>query len=198
MAAQLQVVAVQHLSPEELGAYLSNSLSDADRAPIERHLVACDECRSELIEGQRAIASASSAKPARRSGIYAIGLAAAAVIAFAFWPRADVTRDQATIERNTNPSDAATVTIVSPGPSAEIANDSAAFVWRHNDGSSYKVTVTDAAGHPLWSETTADTTAVLPSSISLSRGQQFFWYVDALKSDGSSVTSGVNSFRTAR
>jgi len=198
MAAQLQVVAVQHLTPEELGAYLSNSLTDADRASVERHLAACDECRSELIEGQRAIATASSARPARRSGIYAIGLAAAAVVAFAFWPRSDVTRDQATIERNTNPPDAGTVTIVSPAPSAEIADSGAAFVWRHNDGSSYKITVTDAAGRPLWSETTADTTAVPPSSLSLARGEQFFWYVDALKSDGSSVTSGVNSFRTAR
>jgi hypothetical protein len=198
LGAQVKVVSVEHLSSEELGAYLSNSLSDAEREAVERHLASCGECRAELVEGQRAVATAPGGRRGSRSRFYVLGLAAAAAVAFAIWPRTDFRPGPEVVERNAPAREAGNVTVVSPAAEAEVGASAPAFTWKSNDGASYKITVTDAAGVPLWSASTSDTTIVMPSTIQLSRGQQYFWYVDALRTDGRSVTSGVNGFRTAR
>jgi len=187
---------VDHLSSEELGAYLSNTMSETERPAVERHLVACADCRADLIETQRATAITPDKNRSWQGRLYALGLAAAAVIAFAVWPRRDVKIGPEPVERNRAVSDAA-VAIVSPRQDGEL-NLERTFAWRRNDDASYNITVTDASGRTLWSQSTADTTAALPSSVPLSRGQQYFWYVDALRSDGRSVTSGVNGFHVSR
>jgi hypothetical protein len=199
LAAQLEAVFVEHLTSEQLAAFLANTLSDADRRSAEHHFVSCAECRSELIQAQRAVASAPSKQFDRRwFGI--VGLAAAAAIAVMFLPRGAAVKSSPAIEREVQtpaPADAGTVEIVSPAANGEVTI-SPTFVWRRNDDASYKITVTDAAGRPAWSGATSDTSIALPDSIRLAAGAQFFWYVDALRSDGRSVTSGVNNFHTSR
>ena len=189
---------MEHLSSEELGAFLANSLTEKERDAVERHLVSCAECRSDLVEAQRAIISAPPAQRTfARNWITVAGLAAAAVLAIAVWPRNDATRNPVRVERTT-PIVAGTVTIVSPAANSEIDQTTPTFTWNKDDGSSYRITVTDEGGKPLWSESTADTTIVLPATTQLTRNARFFWYVDALRPDGRSVTSGINGFRTPR
>jgi hypothetical protein len=188
---------VDHLSSEELGAYLSNTLDETERPAVERHLVSCADCRADLIETQRATSTAPGNKRSWQGRFYALGLAAAAVIAFAVWPRGDLKVESEPVERNRAVALNAVVTIVSPRQDGEFSAQRA-FVWRRNDDASYHITLTDASGRTLWSQSTSDTTATLPSTVALSRGQQYFWYVDALRSDGRSVTSGVNGFHVSR
>jgi hypothetical protein len=189
---------LEHLSSGKLGAFLANSLSDNERDEAERHLVSCAECRSDLVEAQRVLISAPSPQRAsRQRWISVAGLAAAAVLLVAVWPRNDVTVNPPRVERTT-PALSASVTIVSPAVNGEIETAKPTFTWNRDDGSSYRITVTDEGGRPLWSESTSDTTIVLPASTRLDHGARFFWYVDALRPDGRSITSGVNAFRTAR
>jgi hypothetical protein len=199
LGAQLKVVFVEHLSSEELAAFLADSLTDAERKEAERHLVSCAECRSELIEGQRAISSLPSKRLDRRWFAVA-GVAAAAAIVIIFLPRTELIRNPAGVEREVQSAttDAGAVSIVSPSADGELAALPGTFVWRKNDDASYKITVTDASGRPVWSAATSDTSIALPDTVRLARATQFFWYVDALRSDGRSVTSGVNNFHTPR
>ncbi len=189
---------MEHLSSEELGAFLANALTDKQRDAVERHLVSCAECRSDLVEAQRAVIAAPSAQRGdRRRWITVAALAAAAVLVIAVWPRNEITRNPVRVERNT-PALSGAVTIVSPLVNGEIDRTTPSFVWNRDDGSSYRITVTDEGGRPLWSESTSDTTIVLPATTQLAPGARFFWYVDALRSDGRSITSGINAFRTPR
>ena len=191
---------MNHVSSEELGAYLANLLPSAERESVERHLVSCTECRAELVEGQRAIASAPSGARIERRWLLIGGLAAAAAVAIVLLPRAASVRNPAGVERviqSTRSADAV-VTVVSPSIDGEINSSTPGFTWRKNDDASYRITVTDAAGRSVWTASTSDTAIALPATVQLSRGQQFFWYVDALRSDGRSVTSGVNNFHTSR
>jgi hypothetical protein len=192
---------VGHLSSEELGAFLANALTDRERDAVEKHLIACTECRSDLVEAQRAVFSAPSGEhSSRRRWITVAGLAAAAVLVIAVWPRKDTTRNPDRIERNSAVTSVAVpaVTIVSPSANGEVNEATPAFTWNRDDGSSYRITVTDEGGRPLWTESTNDTTIALPATTQLARGARFFWYVDALRPDGRSITSGINAFRTPR
>jgi hypothetical protein len=199
LGAQLEVVLVDHLSSEELSAYLSNVAGETERENVERHLLSCAECRAELIDGQRALATVPSSKRVNRTWYGVAGLAAAAAILVSVWPSREVDRALQPVERNTPPASAAgAITIVSPVPGSQMDASSRTFTWRRDDGSSYKVTVTDETGRSIWSLTTQDTTVVLPSSVELAPGSRYFWYVDALRPDARSVTSGINSFSTAR
>src|SRR4051812_11821590 len=46
---------VEHLSVEEVSAYLDGALLDADRERIQAHLADCPECREEVVELSRLI-----------------------------------------------------------------------------------------------------------------------------------------------
>lgn len=193
---------MEHLSSEEMGAFLANSLSDSERDAVERHLVECAECRSELVQGQRAVASAPQSKRLRQSRFVLIGgLAAAAVLLITLMPRDASVRPGTPVERDasglTLPA-AARVEIVSPPVNGELDTSSRMFTWKRDGSSAYNLTVTDESGRTLWSGSTSDTTITLPADVRLERDTRFFWYVDALRSDGRSITSGVNAFRTPR
>jgi hypothetical protein len=194
---------VEHLTTEELAAYLSAALHGEELSRVESHLTQCDDCRSEVIEGRRAIDAASSIRrPASRpSRLLLAGLAAAAVVLFAIWP---------THERTLSPADrivrgagalpkASSIGIVAPDDGGRLDPLKSIFIWhRDGDASTYRLTLTDESGGIVWTTNTADTGVALPPSVVLERGRRFFWYVDALRADGRSMTSGVHDFTVSR
>jgi hypothetical protein len=56
--------------------------------------------------------------------------------------------------------------------------------------------VTGSDGDSLWAAHTSDTAITLPESIAADSGVTRHWYVDALLADGSSRSTGMQSFRT--
>jgi len=58
--------------------------------------------------------------------------------------------------------------------------------------------VTDVSGRVVWVKETSDTALALPADVSLGGGREYLWYVDALGSDGQSVTTGIRRFQTSR
>jgi putative zinc finger protein len=191
----------EHLSAADAAAYLDGRLDAADRARAEAHLVECIECRRELVELRAVLANADTSGAAapvhrRRRGLSVrIGMAAAAVLLIAF--AATLRRRAPIVERA--PSDAGAARLATHAPNDRVSADRLVFVWAPAEpGSSYRLTVTDSAGVPVWSTSTTDTVLALPPATRLAPGRRYHWYVDALVGDGHTITSGVRSFSTAQ
>ena len=58
----------------------------------------------------------------------------------------------------------------------------------------YRVTVTDRDGAPVWTHDTEEGAARIPATAGLRPGESYFWYVDAIREDGRSATTGVRRF----
>ena len=188
---------MEHLAIHEIAAYLEHRLDDASRRAVEAHLVECVECRHEVMEGQQVLRGVPHARGRRPIALLGT-LVAAAVLVVAVLPR-DETRDGPPVERGAQtviggaPSP---IVVVEPLDSARLADDPATFVWRSSPGVSlYQVTLTDERGHALWSASTKDTVLRRPGAREARSPARYYWYVDALRADGSTVSSGVHGFR---
>ena len=193
---------MEHPAVHDLAAYLEHRLDDASRRRIEAHLVECERCRREVIEGEHVLRDAPVRRRSARRPFAALaglaGLAAAAVALFFVLPR-DETSGRAPVERAAAPPVAPVtpaIVVVEPIDSADLAAAPATFVWRPSPGVSlYKFTLTDDQGRVLWSASTRDTVLAPSGSVQLSPTTRYFWYVDALRADGGTVSSGVHAFR---
>ena len=192
-----------HLTSEELAAYIDGRLDPAQAARIESHMADCAACRADLVATRPLVEEASLRVHRGRSYIPRRGaawLAAAAVIAIAFLPmlqHAFGSRGSNAQVRATQTS-RTTIEVVSPR-TAPVDAESVVFAWRPVAGAStYRLTLTDSSGEPLFGGSTAETTFAAAARAKLHRGSHYLWYVDALTSDGRTVSSGIRSFMTSR
>lgn len=189
---QENVTPSQHLSPDEVTAYVTGNLSGTERFRIEQHLATCPECVAEVAAVHRAT------RPARqgRSALVA-GLAAAAVLVLWLQVRPDPIGNGADELRAPANAVSSRVEVIQPADGAPLTS-TGKLLWRSSPKAvTYRLTVTDQAGKEVWSITTPDT-SVAPPTVQLARNTVYFWYVDALLPDGSSNTSGVYRFRVSR
>lgn len=189
---------MEHLGVHDIAAYLEHRLDDVSRRRVEAHLVECSECRREVREGEQALRAAPVGRRAgaRRPLAALVTLAAAAALVFAVLPRGD-TREESSIERAlvVPTASAAPIVVVEPADSARLRDVPSAFVWRAVTGvSSYRITLTDERGHVLWAASTGDTLIRAPDSLAAAVPMRYYWYVDALRADGGTVSSGVRGF----
>lgn len=192
-----------HLTDAQLAGYLDRSFGGAEGQAIEAHLEACADCRLELIETTRTMDAwqemATRDQPVRTrsrrfafagaSMLMAASLAALLLIRPDTRPATEIPH----IERATNPPySEGLVAILAVEPPEEVsALHQIVFTWQSVSASRYRLTLSDAAGSPIWVHDTADTTAVLPADIRLEPGRTFFWNVDG-------VTDGVTSTTRTR
>lgn len=184
-----------HLSPDDMAGMADGRLLAERRVAVETHLAVCRQCRNELASITSLVDSAAPLVRKRsRWPIAGVGLVAAAAALLFVIPRRQAPRQSdATDLRGSGM--AGSVTVVRP-TSASIDQDSVQFVWRHDDGSTYRLVVTDSAGAQIFTTSTSDT-AVAPAA-RFEPGARYFWYVDALRPDGSSVSSPSTSFSIRR
>ena len=190
---------MEHPATQELAAYLEHRLDDASRGRVESHLVECDQCRRDVVDGERVLRSAPGRRTAaRRPVALRAGLAAAAALLLTVLPR-DEPRDGQPVERGPDApvgTPAPAIVVVEPTDATRLTAPPATFVWRRAPGVSlYKFTLTDEQGRVLWSASTQDTVLKPPASLVAPTSARYYWYVDALRADGSAVSSGVQAFR---
>ena len=189
---------MEHPAIDELAAYLEHRLDDVSRRRLEAHLVDCAECRREVMEGERTLRGAPSRRAAAWRPLAVLAtLAAAAAVLFTVLPRGG-TSEGRTIERSPDAPLRAVmpIVVVEPEDAARLTTAPTTFVWRGAPGVSlYKFTLTDEQGHVLWSTSTRDSLLRPPASLEVPASASYYWYVDALRADGSTVSSGVHAFR---
>jgi len=184
-----------HLTAEDVAAFLDRQMTAAERLAAEEHLAGCRQCRAEvaavrrLIKGQPLI---------RRIPIVPAGLAAAAVIAFLVFTITRPGRELSDERVRTLPVDSsARISAVLPVDGDTVPLGSPVLVWSSTAGDpTYRFTLTDASGQPLWTSATADTSVKLPTNVILQSRTTYFWYVDALRADGRAASTGVRRFTT--
>ncbi len=187
---------LQHPSAEALAAYLSGSLPAPERLELDAHLSACWSCRQEMIGGRRLLRS----YPRDRRWL-AVPVAAAAVLALLLLrpgPAGRPGEEPLRADSSLGQEPARALAVVSPAEGDTTGVGGTVFVWRSATGEPlYRVTIADRTGRTLWTGDTSDTTLAPPAALRLDRGSKYFWYVDALDSEGRSVTTGTRSFHTA-
>ena len=185
-----------HLDELEIASYIDGTLTESERQDVESHLSACDACRTEVITSQEAVSSIPpAAQPRMRSWRPLAGFAAAAVIVVTAATLLGG-REEPSIVRADPPSAGQAIQIetVNPENGASLG-DTRELAWKNQGaGTTYRITIGDDAGQPVHSASVADTSMVIPSSVKLITGRTYFWYVDAITSDGTTATSGLKSF----
>jgi|1185.fasta_scaffold38883_2 hypothetical protein len=195
-----------HLSNGDLAAFLDGRLDAPARSAVEAHLADCARCREEMVETQMALSELGPSRrvPLARPNTFRratwIAGVAAAILVIAMVPRLRQSSlagrgDEARVRGG---SASSSIIVVSPHADAADAGH-LVFTWRSLEpDATYRLVVTDSVGAPVFRTTTRDTAVVLPAAIPVARGRSYFWYVDALRRGGHSVSTGVQSFSVPR
>lgn len=183
----------QHLEPHEVAAYVHGDARGEQRASIEGHLAACDECRAEVADVARIARTAPVSRPVTRR-LWIPAAAAAALVLLWVGPRAF--RQQVEEHRD----DAVTMTVapraIAPIGPVDAAN---ALIWSSVPYANiYRVRLFDQDGTLLWEREVADTTLPVPDSISLRPQQPYYWRVEAHTGFERWAASDLAEFRVQR
>jgi anti-sigma factor RsiW len=183
----------EHLHTVSLARYLGGEGTSDERARCEAHLSECPECRGELVEVRRTLATA----PGRRR-LWLAPLAAAAAVLLLVWtgtidrePVGDATRDS-----ETPPSLA-----LAPKPLAPLGRVSRldGLLWSAVPGvARYRVTLFTSEGQAAWQVTTTDTFVALPDTLHLAVATPHYWQVKAETGYGRWVESELVAFTLPR
>lgn len=185
------------LSAADIAAYIDGRLSGADLERVEAFLAANPDARAELVEASRLVATVPQKKPqSRRAWLVGSTLAAAAALLVVV-PLVNRQSQSLPVqtERRSTTDETGRLRAITPAEGAPVSMSDARFIWNSVPGAQYRFTLTDANGSVVWETSTADTVALLPKDKTLSASNSYYWNVDALAEDGSSVTTGVRELR---
>jgi anti-sigma factor RsiW len=181
----------RHMTELEIASYLDRGLSNSARDRIEDHLAECIECRENVSEAQKLIATIARPRYLTRITLWGALAAAAALVIV---PQVLQRQTSGRVSRDA----VVPTTIPAYAPIESADSGTLRFVWGTVPGAaSYQVTLSTTDGTTLWSRSLSDTVAILPADVKLTAGMQYVWFTDATLSDGFSVTTGLKEFRAA-
>lgn len=186
----------RHLNELKIASYLDRGLSDVDRTSVEDHLVDCSECRRNVAEAERFLASF---RRSRRTVVLSTfgGLIAVAAAAL-FVVRPQLARENPVGSRITRDATEA-IGLAVYEPLGRIAAYPVQFIWASAPGAiTYRITLSTADGTTLWSANVTDTTATLPRRVTLQPGGNYVWFADAIFGDGSTRSTGLRQVEASR
>ena len=174
LLAEEVAVTGEHLSPEDVVAYVDRVTTPEAHKRMDGHLAVCIECRDEVSDAARIIASLPRRRMISRNAILAAAAVAAVLLVFLI-PRAP----QPTIEQHRGSATPAATqgTIISPTGAVDLVSR---FVWSAVPlATRYDVTVFDSAGTVIWDAHTIDTVLVAPPDVRFRPSTSYFWRVEA-------------------
>lgn len=177
---------------DQVAAFVDHRLQGTERAAVESHLAECADCRAEVVEVERLV---GGVRRHRARSLVIGGLAVAAGLMLVV----STVRHRGAGSDDGNLRGIGAAAIVPVGPSGGVSRAGLTLTW-HGTGSGarYKVTLSNAAGTTLWSTDTPNTTVAIPDTIDLPAGAEYHWIVDALLPQGTTRTSGQQSFHITR
>jgi len=177
----------------EIAAYLDRRLSGVERERVESHLAGCAECREELVETHKLLRRARRPRVLFIMGAAAAAAALTLLVGPGLLQRPTVTADSL-LRHDDSPA-----TLVAHGPLGEVRPGPLRFVWASEPrATTYRLTVAQADGQPVWTRSGSDTAVALPDSVSLTPGGRYLWVADALLDDGGSRSTGLREFVVAQ
>ena len=182
-------VSMSHLAPELIAAFLGRTLAPDERRRVESHLLACGECRTEVLEVE---GIARSIPGHRRWAAVPILAAAAAALVLVV---TQVGRPAAPVHRE--PTVQSSLAPAAVAPSGSIPRLER-LAWTGVVGADrYRVAVFDADGRVLWETTVSDTATGVPASVAalLDPSAAYFWSVRARVAWDRWTESGLTEFR---
>jgi hypothetical protein len=185
----------RHLDPNEIVAYIDHATSGEQRARLELHLARCADCRAEVRDAGRIIASLPVNRPWRRRGAFGAAAVAAALLIVAVLPRSG--SDRSSLQHR-EAAVAATISPVILAP-VRLVDSLGTFVWRSvPNASRYEVRVFDANGSVVWHEETTDTLLHAPIAAGIQPGRPYYWRVQANVGYDRHVASELTEFTIRR
>ena len=132
------------------------------------------------------------------AGPHAVAAAAAAVLLL--WVGASEMSQRSVGEPTLRgPAAATPLGVISPIDGSATDPESLVFQWRAaGEAAHYVFTLTDASGDVVFTNGQPDTTLVLPRSVGLDPGAQYFWVVDALLDGARSTSTEFQGFVVER
>lgn len=182
----------RHVTELDIASYLDRALSGPDKDRFEDHLVECAECRKKVTAAQELVHGLR--RP--RGAPIVLGLIAIAAVSL-FVVRLPRANDTSARERSAESSHAGTLVARDPIGDAVSVSERRRFVWSSApDVVSYHLTLSTADGTTIWSNSGTDTVAALPATVEVRSGAEYAWVVDAITSDGSTLSTGMQHFRS--
>lgn len=179
-----------------MASYASRAVHGSDAAGVETHLEGCGLCRDELVQVAGVLRHSRRQRRARVAG--GIGAAAAALTGvLLLGPSVERDLAEETMLRDGGPAVEEGVRkfgTVAPLDDARIESlAGAVFLWREvAPGAFYSLTVTDERGDLVWGGSTTDTILRLPADLEVEPGNRYFWFVEALLTDGTTATTDAS------
>ena len=200
------------LTPETLAGFLDGGLCEADRAEAEEHLADCEYClgQAALITRSRGDSAAAGVPPALSQRARVAGIRQAAIRSrrYAGWALAAVLVLAIGLfavqfpafnpAGNTEPvrqtrladPDAMRPSLLAPDEGSVISPLEQVFRWSEVQGSLYyDVRLVDPDGNLVLRERVENTRWLIPDSIRLTPGGEYFVRVDAYLSDAKFISS---------
>lgn len=179
-------------APEELRALAERDGAEAARLSLLDHAMTCASCRREFELLRATVAARPRARRRTRAGLAAAAMIALLVGGSLVWRLGD--------ERTGPPvmrgGDQAVRVVEPEGP---VSGEPTALVWRaHPSAVRYAVQVTDEDGRAIVSEETRDTTLTVSDPAEFTAGGEYFWWVEAIRLDGTRVRSEPQRFTVRR
>ena len=179
------------LTPEALLELAEGGVPEVERFARLRHVGSCASCRAEL-DLLRAVVE--GARRLERPRVPVLALAASVAIlslSLAVWRIGLISRGDADAMRGA----AGGVKLVAP-VGGEVARRPVVLVWRQTPGVvRYEIEVLAAGGALLYAASTPDTVLTIPDATRVEPEQTHYWWVRAIRSDGTQFRSPAEPFR---
>jgi hypothetical protein len=183
----------EHLETGSLARFMAGDGTPDERVRWEAHLSECAECRQEMVEVRRIIATA----PGRRRP-WLVPLAAAAAVLLVVWTG---TTGREPAGQDTRDPESSPTLALAPTPLAPLGRVTRVdgLQWTSVPGvARYRVTLFTTEGQAAWQATTADTFVTLPDSVHLALAIPHYWQVKAETGFGRWVESELVAFTIPR
>jgi len=192
----------RHPDDAAVAGYLDRTLAPDDYARVEAHLAACAECQRDVVAVTRVLAEAQAPR-GRRFWVLSTSVIGGLVAAgLALWVGVGLGPSRAARLRADGISGDEGVPALmatAPAEAETVARGGLVFRWSpaEDPDALYELVISDSVGHVTLRRETRVTVLDLEPAAELAPGSLYYWYVDALLSDGRSATTGVRTFRIA-
>ena len=210
-----------HLTEYDIASYLERKGVPEQRLRMEQHLADCAACAADLAAAVRVVNSVEKTDPPElpdpifrkalraraqkkpwslnffhSSPPFRYALAGILVASVGWWAVTSTRQEQPSRFRSSSPSPM--VELVHPPDEAVITALPVRFQWQPSSNAlQYRLTLFDDEGTRIWQGESAGSHLTTHATVAFEGGKIYLWTIEAILSNGLTLTSNLSSFRYA-